>query len=169
MNVRPPLRSSLALLLLLPLWSAGCGGGSGGGSPTDPTVQSAASVEATSFQLVNQARTDASLAPLTFDQDIADVARRHSEEMRDLGYFAHVDPQGLDVAGRLQAAGIPFTAAGENLIRVENAPNPAAYAQDRFLASAEHRANLLDPRFTRIGIGAARRGDTWWITQDFTK
>ena len=89
--------------------------------------------------------------------------------MRDLGYFSHVDPQGMDVADRLHAASIRFSAAAENLIRVQNATNPAAYAHQQFMASPDHRANILDPRFRRIGIGAARRGDTWWITENFVK
>jgi len=155
------------LFALLPLLLVSCGGSGGGGSPTDPGVQSVAGVESALYQLVNQARVDAGLDPLANDPAIAAVARQHSEEMRDLGYFSHIDPQGLDVAGRFQAAGIQFTTAGENLIRVENATNPASYANDRLLASPVHRANILDPRFTRIGIGAARQGSIWWITENF--
>lgn len=164
-----PVRPSLALLPLVLLLGVSCGGGSGGGSPTDPGVQSAAAVEATSFQLVNQARSDAGLAPLQYDPAIADVARRHSEEMRDLDYLAHVDPSGKSFSDRLRDAGIPFTKAGENLGRVENASDPAGFLHQRFLASPDHRTNLLDPDFTRIGIGAARQGNTWWVTQDFVR
>ena len=162
-----PVRLLSALLPVLPLLATGCGASSG--SPTDPGVQSAASVELTVYQLVNQSRVNAGLDPLENDPVIAEVARRHSEEMRDLGYFSHVDPEGMDVADRLHAASIQFSAAAENLIRVENATNPGGYAHDRLMASAAHRANILDPRFTRIGIGAARRGDTWWITENFVK
>jgi uncharacterized protein YkwD len=162
---RLPVLLLLAVLPVLPVLAAGCSGS--GGGPTDPGVQSAASVELTVFQLVNQSRVDAGLGRLANDPAIAAVARSHSEEMRDLGYFSHIDPQGQNVVGRLQAAGIRFTSAAENLARIQNATNPGGYAHQQLMSSPDHRANILDPRFTRIGIGAARRGDTWWITENF--
>ena len=37
------------------------------------------------------------------------------------------------------------------------------------MASEPHRANVLDPRFTVIGIGAVQNERGWWVTQDFVQ
>lgn len=164
---RPETRrlvSAVALLLLV-----ACGG-SGGGSPTAPGARSESEVEALSFDLVNRTRSDERVGPaLAWDEAVAAVAREHSRDMRDRGFFSHVDPEGDDFADRLRDAGIPFTGVSENLARVTDAPNPAAFAHERFLENPAHRANILDPRFTHAGVGVARRGSTYWITQVFVR
>lgn len=156
--------AAAALLLL-----AGCGG-SGSDSPTDPGPRSEAEVEALSFDLVNQARGEEGVGPvLAWNEAVAAVARAHSRDMRDRGFFSHVDPEGDDFTDRLREAGIPFTAVSENLARVTDAQNPAAFAHERFLQNPAHRGNILDPRFTHAGVGVARRGSTYWITQLFVR
>lgn len=150
---------------------AACGGGGSGGglSPTDPGNPSEALVEALSLELVNEARRDAGLGLLLGDAAIAEVARRHSEAMRDRGFFAHDDPEGMTFADRLHAAGIGFREAGENLAQVTDAPNPAAFAHDRLIQNPEHRANILNGNFDAGGVGVARRGSSYWITQVFVR
>jgi uncharacterized protein YkwD len=143
---------------------AACGGSSG--SPTDPGGASVAQVEAQSFALVNQARQAEGVQPqLVHDPRLDEVARAYSEAMRDRGFFSHVDPEGHDFVFRLQQGGIGFRAAGENLARVMNASDPAAFAHQLFLENPAHRANILDPRLTDAGVGVAREGRTYWITQ----
>ena len=117
------------------------------------------------LQLVNDERRSHGLAPLTMDPQLQALARAHSREMFQLGYFSHTSPVSGTVLDRFKAAGIPFTAAGENL----------AYAPDVTIAhrslmqSPGHRANILSPDFTRIGIGvvAAPTGGKMF-TQDFS-
>ncbi len=115
--------------------------------------------------LVNAERAKAGVQPLQFDTAIAEVARAHSRDMFIRRYFAHINPEGEDVGDRLEKAGVPFTIAGENL----------AYAPDvttahRGLMESEgHKHNILDPQFTRIGIGIINT-ETYgmMVTQNFT-
>jgi uncharacterized protein YkwD len=37
------------------------------------------------------------------------------------------------------------------------------------MGNEEHRTNILDARFTEVGIGVAQRGDTYWMTQIFLR
>lgn len=156
----------LLLLLLLGLALA-CGGGS---SPTAPDGQGVVEVEQRSFSLLNGARAAAGVTPaFGLDPEVARVARRHSESMRDHGFFGHRDPEGRTLAQRLAEAGISYQGAAENLARVTGAADPASWAHEQLLASAEHRGNILDRDFELAGVGVARQGDTYWITQVFLK
>jgi uncharacterized protein YkwD len=163
------LTAACGLVFLALPWLA-CGGSGGGSSPTDPGVVHEAEIEFLSFDLVNQARRDQGIEPpLIFDSGLSDVARSYSEAMRDRGFFAHVDPDGHDVGYRLHQAGVIYSVVGENLARVDDSGDPARFAHNGFLNNPPHRANMLDPRFTRAGVGVARRGGTYWITQLYVR
>jgi uncharacterized protein YkwD len=146
-----------------------CGGSAS--SPTDPGGPgiAEAEVEYFSFELVNRARESEGSGELGYDETLSSVAREHSRRMRDGDFFSHVDPQGQDFSDRLRAAGVHVMVAGENLAIVEGSGSPASNAHRAFLDNPGHRANLLDPRFTHGGVGVARRGDSFWITQLFVR
>ena len=108
--------------------------------------------EAELVRLVNAERTAAGLGPLALDPELAAVGRAHSEEMFRLGYFAHVSPVTGDPSDRLNAAEVRYLVSGENLAY---APS-VAVAHRGLMNSPGHRANILNPAFTRIGIGVVR-------------
>ncbi len=152
---------ALAAAVLL---TAACSGG-GGDSPTNPTGFSLGEVEFLSFDLANNARKDHALESLTGpDNLVAAVARAHSESMRDEGFFGHSGSSG-GLRDRLRAAGVEFVAAGENLAKVSGVGDPAGSAHSLFLNSSDHRNVMLDSRFELAGVGVARNGDTYWLTQ----
>jgi uncharacterized protein YkwD len=110
-----------------------------------------ASAAAGLLQAVNATRASYGLRRLRLDAALVRAARSHSADMLRRNSFAHGDFQGRMVAFRVRG-GI----AGENL-----AWGSGSYAQMKtivaeWLASPEHRANLLRPGFTRIGIGVLR-------------
>jgi len=159
--------SALSLSLLLLGSVAACGGGS---SPTSPGGRaSAASVEMSSWGLINQARRTDGRPDLTLDPLLSDIARRYSERMRDEGFFGHTDPSGGTTASRVQSVGVGFSILGENLALVSHSSDPAAAAHNLLMGNAEHRANILDGRFRDTGVGVATNGDTYWITQIFSR
>lgn len=128
---------------------------------------SAAEVELQLLQLANGVRQSAGVADLTFDGELSEVARAHSRDMRDNGYFSHTSPSGFRLADRLAMAGIDFRRAAENLAKVSNAVDPAAFAHDQLMNSSVHRRNIVDGGFELVGIGVAKGGDTYWVTQVF--
>ncbi len=117
------------------------------------------------LNLVNQERARAGLPPLVMDETLRQVARQHSREMFELGYFGHDSPVTGSPTDRLLRAGVRFRVAGENLAY---APN-VRLAHEGLMNSPGHRANILNPQFRRVGIGAVRselRG--MMFTQEFT-
>ncbi len=160
-------RGAFVIAVVLCLLVA-CGGG-GSSSPTSAD-QGRAELEQGSFQLVNAERTAANVSPRLIREDILDeIARLHSELMRDQGFFSHTDPQGRTVRSRLEAKGYFFTAAGENIAKVENVVDPAGYAHQLLMGNPGHRRNILGEIYQEMGVGVAIEGRTVWITQIYVR
>lgn len=118
----------------------------------DPRV--APSLEEGMLALVNQERAAAGLAPLVMDERLRAVARDHSRDMFQRGYFSHYTPEQLSPFDRLKKAGIGYLAAGENLALAPSLD----MAHRGLMNSPGHRANILSPSFRRVGIGAMDGG-----------
>jgi uncharacterized protein YkwD len=135
---------------------SGAAAPAGGGS-------AAPGAEAQVLALVNQERATAGCAPLVASPALATLARAHSADMRDRGYFDHDTPEGISPFDRARAAGIS-TMRAENI--AQGQPTPAAVMAD-WMSSPGHRANVLDCDLTTLGVGVAYgAGGPWW-TQDF--
>lgn len=110
--------------------------------------------ESRMLALVNAERTKVGLPELALDPRLVPVARQHSEEMFRLRYFGHQSPVTGSPFDRLEAAGIEYSRAGENLAYAQS----VAVAHQGLMASQGHRENILRPEFTRIGIGVISAG-----------
>ena len=106
------------------------------------------------FKLVNQERAKMGLKELEIHEGLVKLARMKSKDMIDLGYFAHQSPTYGLPFDMIRQAGIPFIYAGENLA---GAPS-VTRAHTALMNSSGHRANILNPNFTHIGIGIAEGG-----------
>jgi uncharacterized protein YkwD len=120
------------------------------------------------FALINRDRRTAGLPPLTWDNRLAAIARSHSREMAARRFVAHVSPTTGDAEARVRAAGLGFTLVTEN-VGQEGGIKPA---HEGFMGSPGHRANVLNPKITHVGIGVmaggARRGPSpLYITELF--
>jgi uncharacterized protein YkwD len=118
------------------------------------------------LETINSVRRAHGLAPLRIDATLNDAARFHTLDMLRNDYFAHGD-----FASRMVRFGARGPTVGENLAW-ESGGSSAQFLVDAWLASPDHRANLLRPGFRRIGIGLARGSflghpDTTVVTTDF--
>jgi uncharacterized protein YkwD len=121
-------------------------------APADPGT------EGQVLALVNAERAAVGCGALAADSGLAAVARAHSADMRDRGYFDHVNPEGLSPFDRAQRAGI--SARAENIAYGQQDP---AAVMDSWMNSAGHRANILNCGLTRLGVGVAEgAGGPWW-------
>jgi uncharacterized protein YkwD len=106
------------------------------------------------FALVNKERFAQGLQPLTFDTRLQNLAREHSNDMFQRGYFSHYTPEGLSPFDRMDRAKITYQYAGENLAL---APS-TTLAMQGLMNSPGHRANILNPNFHKVGIGVIDGG-----------
>ena len=80
------------------------------------------------------------------------AARAKLFDMLRRDYFAHRTPDGRQPWAFMQAAGYAFQIAGENLAKgFDNEPE----LQRAWMKSRGHRANILNPLFTEIGVADA--------------
>jgi uncharacterized protein YkwD len=133
-------------------------------------VKDGPDAETRMLALVNRDRAAHSLPPLAQAGDVAAVARAHSLEMRETGVVAHVSPMTGSAADRVRAAGIRTPVVLENIARAYG----VAEAQSGLMNSPGHRANILSPEATHLGVGivlgeevAGRR--ELFVTQVFTR
>jgi uncharacterized protein YkwD len=133
--------------------------------PNDLILTVDAKSENRMVQLVNIERTSRGLSPLVVDSKLTEIARQHSEEMFKLSYFDHISPISGSPFDRMKADGITYISAGEN---IAYAPN-VDVSHNGLMNSPEHKANILDSDFNKIGIGIISAGP-WgeMFTQDFT-
>jgi uncharacterized protein YkwD len=104
------------------------------------------------FEMLNRARVDVGLDPLSWSPALADVGSAHAHEMYVEGYFSHLSPFTGTVGERRQDADITYRFAGENLALAASAEE----VHDGLMASPGHRANIESPDFNRVGIGVVR-------------
>ncbi|PKT74689.1 stress protein [Streptomyces populi] len=111
--------------------------------------------------LTNTERASAGLAPLTADVRLTAAAQAHSADMVARDFYAHTAPEGGRPWDRAAAAGCTHRAIGENIACGQRSP---AEVVRGWMDSPGHRANILKPDFTHIGIGLAGggRAGTYW-------
>ena len=120
------------------------------------------------FALVNDERRRKRLKTLNWDNDLARVARKYSQQMAKGNFFSHFDKNGNGVEERADAAKISWSKIGENLFFCIGIEDFNAAAVRGWLNSPEHRRNLLGKDWTDTGIGIAESRDgKIYITQVF--
>jgi uncharacterized protein YkwD len=101
------------------------------------------------FALVNRDRKAAGLPALIWDDRVGKVARAYSEEMRRTKLVAHISPTSGSAADRVRVAGIKTAVVLENVARAYG----VGEAHAGLMNSPGHRANLMSPTATHVGIG----------------
>ncbi len=128
-----------------------------------PELRSA--LERQLFDLTNAERAARGIAPFEWDAKAAAAARKHSEDMRDRSYFNHQSPGGSTPFDRMEAQGIEYRSASENIAAGFADSMLAHYA---LLNSEEHRKSILSTKLERMGTGVALGGKyKYYYTQDF--
>ena len=110
------------------------------------------------IRLVNEIRMENGLKPLTANWELSRVARYKSEDMSDNRYFSHTSPTYGSAFQMIQAFGLSYRSAGENIAYGQRTP---AAVVNAWMNSSGHRANILNASYTQIGVGYCANGNYW--------
>ena len=127
-------------------------------APAATTGWSQGAAEATLWQLMNGARSNNGMAPVQQHGTLVSLARWRSSDMLAKNYFSHtIAGCGCLVYAYYDSNGLSYQWAGENIgwnSGLDDSYSPVR-VHEKFMLSPGHRANVLDPRFTHGGVGAA--------------
>ena len=111
-------------------------------------------------KLVNEERVKAGLNPVTLNKEVASAALIRAKEIEVS--FSHTRTDGRMFGSVLTDNGIRFNRAGENIAWGQTSPEQVMEA---WMNSEGHRANILNPNFTEIGVGHYQNsnGRNYWV------
>ncbi len=127
----------------------------------DPPRSQDSSLAGQVIDLVNSERADAGCSPVSNESHLAAAAQGHSDDMSARNYFSHTTPEGTTFDQRIRAAGYDKPGA-ENIAKGQS---NAAKVMDAWMNSEGHRANILNCKLKKIGVGVNTKGMYW--TQNF--
>jgi uncharacterized protein YkwD len=127
------------------------------GSARTPKTTQMVQLQAALLAQINAFRVAHGLSRLQINGALTGAADGHSGQMAKLGYFSHSSANGQSFSQRLAQVysphGFHSWTVGENL--VWGGPDIGAVSAFKaWLASPPHRANLMNPRWREVGLGA---------------
>lgn len=155
------------------------------------TVTDLPAIEREIHRLINAERQNHGLGSLDWQDEIAAIARAHSQDMGTYRYFDHINPQGESPTDRAVRSGYPcrkFRSYGlaENILQAElyssqtmiwfvipagkdwdSVDELAERSVQSWMFSPGHRRNILTAKYDRAGVGGAIVGETIYLTQNF--
>ena len=103
---------------------------------------------------------------MTWNDDLADAAYKHSADMATNQYFDHTGSDGSSPATRISEEGYHWNALGENI--AYGYPTVGDVIQG-WLGSEGHCQNIMSPAFTEIGAAIAGNANSPYWTLDLAK
>ena len=157
----------------------------GASNPADPDL----------FALTNQDRASNGVGALQGQATLGAIGENRpysgcgfvvdgrSQDMINRNYFSHpIAGCGQLVFSMMTADGIHYLSAGENIgwaSGTQGAVASANYINLQFMNSPDHRTNILNPRYTHLGIGTAQSNswsgaggtysDVWMFSEEFAQ
>lgn len=97
----------------------------------------------------NEARVAAGQKPLSYNEKLADAARRKAANMFAENYWAHISPSGKTPWVWFAEAGYRYSFAGENLAKDFGDTSRMISA---WMNSPTHRDNIVNPKYNEMGL-----------------
>jgi uncharacterized protein YkwD len=186
---RAPLLALFATLLLLISCAAGGGDAAVAASPAAAAPRPAATAASTcninnfaaaALARINRVRAAgadchsggvfAPAAALVWNTRLTHAASAHSAEMAAKNYFSHASSDGRTMASRVNATGYSWSALPENIAAGQVGIDKLV---DGWVASDGHCANLMNPRFSEVGLacvpGTSNNSYSTYWTMDLSR
>jgi uncharacterized protein YkwD len=128
-------------------------------APRSAGITRVAALETDVLSQLNAIRVQHGLVPLKLSATLGKAAAQHSVQMGELGYFEHESADGSAFWKRVErfypSKRARYWAVGENLLwSSPDVDGPGALKL--WMASPEHRKNILTPKWREIGISAVK-------------
>ncbi len=115
------------------------------------------------IQLINQERASQGIPPLTLDQRLTQAARKHTSLMVEHRALSHQFDGEATMEVRFADENLHSDQQAENV----DVSKDVLSADQGFLHSSAHRANILNPNYNVVGVAVLRSGDRVYVTEDF--
>ncbi|RNB88817.1 hypothetical protein EDM59_06850 [Brevibacillus nitrificans] len=109
--------------------------------------------------LVNQERAKAGLKPVELDASLNKVAQAKAADMSSNNYFDHTSPTYGSPFDMMKQFGVSYMTAGENIAMGQQT---ADEVMNQWMNSEGHRQNIMNPAFTKIGVGFV---NGYWVQE----
>lgn len=128
------------------------------------------------LEMTNAARAEKGVPALEPEPTLVEVARGHSDDMLVRGFFEHVNPDGLADSDRVairhrRLIGLTgeniWMSTGPGAGDIDKLAYAMMYGERGWMNSPGHRANILRPEYTHLGVGVSVRGGEVRATQNF--
>ena len=124
--------------------------------------------------MTNEMREEKGLPALQELDVLNQLSEQHSKDMAQRDFFDHVNPDGMDPFGRMQAYAPELLSAvsGENIAVQSlddlNTQEMAQKLMTLWKESPEHYEHIIEPRFWHLGVGVTKTEDRIYATQTFS-
>lgn len=106
------------------------------------------------IELVNKERAKHGLSAVSYDKGAECAANVRAKETETL--FSHTRPNGSRCFSALDECGVSYRGAGENIAMGQSS---ATEVMNDWMNSEGHRENILNPSFTKLGVGVHKGAD----------
>jgi len=119
--------------------------------PAIPAITALTADEQLMVDMINQERIAAGVNPVKVDLRLGAVGRAKANDLKTNNYFSHTSPTYGSPWAMMQQVGLTVQWAGENISGNKSVEGSMA----ALMLSPGHKANILDPRCTHVGVGIA--------------
>lgn len=146
------------------------------GTPDVSGITHSEELEKLILDLTNKEREKQHLSALREEDTLRDTARAQSDDMIARGFFDHINPDGLSPGDRVAIRHRRLVGlVGENIWRssglspadLNRMANEIMYGEKGWMNSPEHKANILKPDYTNLGVGVSIKGTEVRVSQNF--
>lgn len=114
--------------------------------------------------VLNAERAKHGLPALARNRLLERSSQRHSDDMALRKFFGHETPEGTGSHTRINLAGYLLPWTGENIYWGEGPKSTPVGAVEGWMNSPGHRANILRPQYTEVGVGVAHEAPKRGVT-----
>ncbi|MCP4544785.1 MAG: LysM peptidoglycan-binding domain-containing protein [Chloroflexi bacterium] len=120
-------------------------------------------------QMINQIRAQHGLAPLTYNETLAQAAQAHANDCSQRGWCNHTGTDGSDVKTRILRAGYDAAGWAECWAQQQTLQDAVNIWMDEVPPDDAHRRTLLTTGLSEVGVGMAKTGWGYYFIADFGK